>query len=48
MASTGLEFPTGLAVGPGNIVYVSNFGIVSATGGPNGLSGEVARVLLPR
>jgi hypothetical protein len=48
VASTGLEFPTGLAVGPGNVAYVSNFGVVSATGGPDGVSGEVARVLLPR
>ena len=47
VASTGLEFPTGLAVGPGNVAYVSNFGIISATGGPGGLSGEVARVQLP-
>jgi hypothetical protein len=48
VASTGLEFPTGLAVGPGNVAYVSNLGILSATGGPNGLSGEVVSVQLPR
>jgi hypothetical protein len=48
VASTGLEFPTGLAVGPGNVVYVSNFGVVSATGGPGGVSGEVVSVGLPR
>jgi hypothetical protein len=48
VASTGLEFPTGLAVGPGNVVYVSNFGILSATGGPDGLSGEIVSVGLPR
>ena len=47
VASTGLEFPTGLAVGPGNVVYVSNFGVVSATGGPGGVSGEVVSVGLP-
>ena len=48
VASTGLEFPTGLAVGPSNVVYVSNFGVVSATGGPGGASGEVVSVGLPR
>jgi hypothetical protein len=48
VVSTGLEFPTGLAVGPGNVAYVSNFGILSATGGPDGLSGEVVSVQLPR
>jgi hypothetical protein len=48
VASTGLEFPTGLAVGPGNVAYVSNFGTLSATGGPDGLSGEVVSVQLPR
>jgi hypothetical protein len=48
LVSTGLEFPTGLAVGPGNVAYVSNFGILSATGGPGGLSGQVVSVQLPR
>jgi hypothetical protein len=48
VASTGLEFPTGLAVGPGNVAYVSNFGVVSATGGPGGVSGQVVSVGLPR
>ena len=48
VASTGLEFPTGLAVGPGNVAYVSNFGVVSATGGPDGVSGEVVSDQLPR
>jgi hypothetical protein len=48
VASTGLEFPIGLAVGPGNVVYVSNFGVVSATGGPGGVSGEEVSVGLPR
>jgi hypothetical protein len=47
LASTGLEFPTGLAVGPWGSVYVSNYGILPATGGPEGLSGSVARVGLP-
>ncbi len=47
LASTGLEFPTGLAVGPGGSVYVSNYGILPATGGPEGLSGQVDRVGLP-
>ena len=47
LASTGLEFPTGLAVGPWGSVYVSNYGVLSATGGPDGLSGEVDRVGLP-
>jgi len=47
LASTGLEFPTGLAVGPWGSLYVSNYGVLSATGGPEGLSGEVDRVGLP-
>jgi hypothetical protein len=46
LLSTGLEFPTGLAVDGGHI-YVSNFGVLPATGGPEGLSGEVDRVTLP-
>jgi hypothetical protein len=47
LASTGLEFPTGIAVTPQGSVYASNFGVLPATGGPGGLSGEVARVTLP-
>jgi hypothetical protein len=47
LASTGLEFPTGLAVSPHGSVYVSNFGVLPATGGPEGLSGEVVKVGLP-
>jgi hypothetical protein len=47
LASTGLEFPTGLAVSPRGTVYASNFGILSASGGPEGLSGEVVKVGLP-
>ncbi len=43
LASTGLEFPTGLAVGPWGSVYVSNYGVLPATG----LSGQVDRVGLP-
>jgi hypothetical protein len=34
LASTGLEFPTGLAVGRWGSVYVSNYGVLPATGGP--------------
>jgi hypothetical protein len=47
LASTGLEFPTGMAVAPDGSVYVSNYGTLPATGGQDGLSGEVARVQLP-
>jgi hypothetical protein len=47
LASTGLEFPTGLAVTRDGNVYVSNYGVLSATGGPEGLSGQIARVWLP-
>lgn len=47
LASTGLEFPTGIAAAPDGSVYVSNWGILPATGGPDGLSGEVVRVSLP-
>ena len=44
VASTGLEFPTGMAVAPDGAVYVSDYGVLSATGGPGGQSGEVVRV----
>jgi len=47
LASTGLEFPTGIAAAPDGSVYVSNLGVLPATGGKDGLSGEVARVTLP-
>jgi len=47
LASAGLEFPTGMAINQWGTVYVSNFGVLSATGGPGGLSGSVARVGLP-
>jgi hypothetical protein len=47
LASTGLEFPTGMAVAGDGSVYVSNYGVLPATGGPGGLSGEVVRVVLP-
>ena len=47
LASTGLEFPTGMAVGYDGSVYVSNFGVLPATGGPGGVSGEIAKVTLP-
>ncbi len=47
LATTGLEFPTGLAVSSHGAVYVSNLGVLPATGGPGGLSGEVVRVGLP-
>ncbi len=46
VASTGLEFPTGLAVGSNGWVYVSNYGVVSATGGPGGVSGEIVKLHL--
>jgi hypothetical protein len=44
VASTGLEFPTGIAVAPDGTVYVSNYGVLPATGGPGGLSGEIVKV----
>jgi hypothetical protein len=47
LASTGLEFSTGMAVTPQGSVYVSNYGVLPASGGPGGLSGEIARVGLP-
>ncbi|HLN41426.1 MAG TPA: ScyD/ScyE family protein [Acidimicrobiales bacterium] len=46
VASTGLEFPTGLAVGPDGWVYVSNYGVLPATGGPGGVSGEIVKLHL--
>ncbi len=48
VASTGLLFPTGLAVSRSGAVYVSNHGVLPATGGQGGLSGEVDLVSLPR
>jgi sugar lactone lactonase YvrE len=47
LATTGLEFPTGLAVSPHGTVYASNFGVLPASGGPEGLSGQVVRIGLP-
>ena len=47
LVPTGLEFPTGLAVSCDGTAYISNFGVLSATGGPGGLSGEIVRVGLP-
>lgn len=47
LLTTGLEFPTGLAVDWHGHTYVSNFGVLSASGGPEGLSGQVDRVTLP-
>lgn len=47
LASTGLEFPTGMAVTTNGVAYVSNYGVLSATGGPEGLSGEIVRVEIP-
>jgi hypothetical protein len=47
LAAEGLEFPTGIAETPRGEVFVSNFGVLPASGGPYGLSGEVARVGLP-
>ncbi len=44
VASTGLEFPTGIAVAPNGSVYVANYGVLPASGGPGGLSGEIVRV----
>ncbi|HTA15102.1 MAG TPA: ScyD/ScyE family protein [Solirubrobacteraceae bacterium] len=44
LASTGLEFSTGMAVTPQGAVYVSNYGVLPASGGPGGLSGQVDRV----
>jgi len=44
IATSGLEFPTGLAVGCDGFAYVSNYGVLSASGGPGGLSGEVVKV----
>ncbi len=46
VASTGLEFPTGLVVAPNGWVYVSNYGVLPATGGPGGLSGEIVKLHL--
>jgi hypothetical protein len=47
LATTGLEFSTGMAVGCNGTVYISNYGVLSATGGPDGLSGEIVSLQLP-
>jgi hypothetical protein len=47
LASTGLEFPTGLAVSQHGSVFASNFGVLPASGGPGGFSGEVVKIGLP-
>ncbi len=44
LASTGLEFPTGMAVARDGSIYVSNYGVLSATGEPGGVSGEIVRI----
>jgi sugar lactone lactonase YvrE len=45
LASKGLEFPLGLAVGPTGSIYMTNYGILPGSGGPiPGLSGEVVRL----
>jgi hypothetical protein len=46
VASTGLEFPTGMAVSRNGDLYLSNYGVLPATGGPGGLSGQIVRVTL--
>jgi hypothetical protein len=46
LASTGLEFPTGMAINRAGDIYVSNYGVLPATGGPGGLSGQIIRVTL--
>jgi hypothetical protein len=45
LVESGLDFPTGLAVGPGDTLYLSEFGLDSATAGGHG--GEVVRLTLP-
>ena len=47
LATTGLEFPTGLAVGCHDTAYISDYGVLSASGGPGGLSGEIVSLQLP-
>ena len=47
LLTEGLEFPTGLGVDWSRHIYVSNFGVLPASGGPEGLSGQVDRVTLP-
>jgi hypothetical protein len=47
LASTGLESPTGMAIGRTGDLYVSNYGVLPASGGPGGLSGQIVRVSLP-
>ena len=48
LLTDGLEFPTGMAVGNHGEIYISNFGVLSATGGPDGLSGQVVKVTFKR
>ena len=50
LASTGLEFPLGIAVAADGSIYVSNLGVVQGSGDPDlppGFSGEIVRVADP-
>jgi hypothetical protein len=45
LAKKGLEFPLGLAVAKDGTIYVSNYGVLPAKGGPvPGLSGELVKI----
>jgi hypothetical protein len=45
LAEAGLEYPLGVAVAKDGAIYLSNFGILPASGGPiPGLSGELVRL----
>jgi sugar lactone lactonase YvrE len=44
LVSSGLDFPTGIAVGSGDTVYLSEFGLDSARTDRHG--GEVVRITL--
>jgi hypothetical protein len=48
LLTDGLEFPTGMAVGNHGEIYISNYGVLPATGGPFGLSGQVVKVTFKR
>jgi hypothetical protein len=45
LAKKGLEFPLGLAVARNGAIYISNYGVLPAKGGPiPGLSGELVKL----
>lgn len=47
IASTGLVFPDGIAVGPGGVIYVTNYGVNDADQGTDHAGGELVAITPP-